>query len=1540
MPLFLLKISYKNEWSIGHSRILAIMSTHVDCHGPDCKFAHNLTRAHLLHHVKQKIPTRITLGQLDLLPGRNDFTADLGIDDDISADRDLLFLPNTHLDKITYIRGSPKYLVYLFGIMPCGSKTCVILENAPLIVDVAVPSGTTSNGFASVLRGMLYAKNMPFRGVDPIELYPLHGFHTIRKPHLRITLPTPKDRTACIEMLRELAKTYKERGERLDISSDDSAGDYYNKIARDYRFNTADWNVLRKYRIAEDGTTANCKYTFIVNIADFKSITKAERQEYTAVGHRFAEALVKDPTIVCQWDIENHRKIQNGVVAKPADTDYTIFMICSAYFHHHSDEPLMDVCAVDVATNAREGMGVVVECGSEEGVLQAQCYIWGRMNPDILGAYNGGNYDWPLVREQLLRNNLLMKLKEGLSCLPLTTQGRWADTNESIYRWSFKTVNVKISAETTHTIACVAQFPGVLDTDVMPVFMKLYAKAEVKKAAALNYYLAKNGLPSKEDMPYKRMFRIYERAIKMARVNACHCGDAEKHCGTCAECIRDVDTDADGHILPAVAGKCCYCGKKPQNNQDMGDVGYYCKIDCIRPQQLYVKRMIIPDKRALSNMSCVSLYDSFYRADGMKVANLIGRYCTKNEIAFSNGRMTINEADKDHYPGAWVIVPDRGPHTDAMMEVELLTAEGHRVRKTIRGRPITGLDFASLYPSLMRTFNLSPDRIIKLQADADALIAQGYTLHRIKPFEFVRGPKKETGDKMQTSGWTVRHNGIHSAKDTHIVEKYLKFETYEWKDEAGAVQTCKVEVGLLAPWGRPTDVPESARRTVSYEPVRGRKALPGERMGAFPAIVSKLFNMRVPIKREFVRLCTIIEDMNKRGVDTYTGADGRVFQKKDLEFMRDSVNAKQSAIKVLANTFYGKSGQFGSSLYELLVAAGITTAGQESIKKVASFVISKGFKVHYGDTDSLYITCADELFAECDAAYEHEMTRIRAQYADVAEIPTPAPDTPEAAFKAARVAARVVWWEEQVKITMKAMNRLREEVSDFLLADNGTTFMNMAYEEVLYPTVICGKKKYFGCEHKEEINFYPDDLFVKGIDIVKQGQAPITKKLGEECMLEAVSPENERSLLEIVEDKVRQFYQTVPDAKLFALNARYKTDKKNVAVHKFVARMNAMVAHHTNDPRLVALYEPPEAGDKFEYVIVKKEQRYTLQGKMIGLKKGDMMEYSTVYNESQSSPNPMQIDLDYYMKGQVAGVLARFIAYHPMFQPAPGLYDLTDKEQYKKMDAYCVAEAKKYIEALCDQITGRVKGAGAATGRDYRKIYKRVDVALREDLAARAGHFAANLMFELDIHEADDDIRARSTVIIQRLKAQAASAAAGQTMDINAMMARTGRSLNELRATYCGRGSKGLVRERILRCDNSEKEIVSALYEIIGHVIIIAREYEQGFIRLVEDVRKDKNAFELTPADIIAVNGLPPASIEVLKKTAELNIKLGAVARYRARMLALMQAIEVAWAAKFTRPMPEPPKPKASDFRLRADDARKMALEDARNARIIEDVFV
>ncbi len=76
---------------------------------------------------------------------------------------------------------------------------------------------------------------------------------------------------------------------------------------------------------------------------------------------------------------------------------------------------------------------------------------------------------------------------------------------------------------------------------------------------------------------------------------------------------------------------------------------------------------------------------------------------------------------------------------------------------------------------------------------------------------------------------------------------------------------------------------------------------------------------------------------------------------------------------------------------------------------------------------------------------------------------------------------------------MKVMKKLRDDVNTYLKIKNRLTYLKMAYEEVLFPVVFTGKKKYFGILHKEVPNFKPKKLFIKEINTVKQGKSQFFK---------------------------------------------------------------------------------------------------------------------------------------------------------------------------------------------------------------------------------------------------------------------------------------------------------------------------------------------------------------------------------------------------------------------------------------------------------------
>ena len=105
-----------------------------------------------------------------------------------------------------------------------------------------------------------------------------------------------------------------------------------------------------------------------------------------------------------------------------------------------------------------------------------------------------------------------------------------------------------------------------------------------------------------------------------------------------------------------------------------------------------------------------------------------------------------------------------------------------------------------------------------------------------------------------------------------------------------------------------------------------------------------------------------------------------------------------------------------------------------------------------------------------------------------------------------------------VKITMDIMKRLRDQVNAYLRIKNGTSYLKMAYKEVLFLICFIGKKKYFSISHEDVVNFRSNNLFKRGIDTVKQGNSELFRFIREKIIWEAIGINNTRSIHKIVED--------------------------------------------------------------------------------------------------------------------------------------------------------------------------------------------------------------------------------------------------------------------------------------------------------------------------------------------------------------------------------------------------------------------------------------
>ncbi|RIA99210.1 DNA polymerase family B-domain-containing protein [Glomus cerebriforme] len=100
----------------------------------------------------------------------------------------------------------------------------------------------------------------------------------------------------------------------------------------------------------------------------------------------------------------------------------------------------------------------------------------------------------------------------------------------------------------------------------------------------------------------------------------------------------------------------------------MREVANYCIIDALCYQELLVKLSVINDYREVAFIAYVSLFDTYYRANGIKVRNLLDAYAVKQDILF-NTRVCEN-IEKGKYPDAYVFLPKKDIETKRPVTVQ------------------------------------------------------------------------------------------------------------------------------------------------------------------------------------------------------------------------------------------------------------------------------------------------------------------------------------------------------------------------------------------------------------------------------------------------------------------------------------------------------------------------------------------------------------------------------------------------------------------------------------------------------------------------------------------------------------------------------------------------------------------------------------------------------------------------------------------------------------------------------------------------------
>jgi DNA polymerase elongation subunit (family B) len=850
--------------------------------------------------------------------------------------------------------------------------------------------------------------------------------------------------------------------------------------------------------------------------------------------------------------------------------------------------------------------------------------------------------------------------------------------------WGMKHDKVKLDPDTFGDVYSF-QVPGTINVDARCMFRALYKNPE---QSSLNWFLQDNKLDLKEDMPIVELFRIYREM---------------------RDAIRSNNTVQQEALMA-----------------DMERVKSYCVTDSESCHNLMLKRKVVMDARNTSLLAFTSMFDAIYRADGMKVRNLTFHDAAERDIVYSGINKSVESTAK--YPGAYVVPPEKGMQMSKLSIAERVRAgkqnvvhpyngrsdfsrwanitdedvalleslvpkywrDNDEVRaghieiqdpdlpenlrplfedfiNDLTGRPTSGLDFSSLYPSVMMAYNFSPECTIEidyndpngeanLERKADRLRAMGYELHSV---EFPYGD----ADNVRTiRAYTVRHT-YDPTNDDHDPEErgFGVFPTILhrlFKQRKVIKKQMKKYAKVMEDTGRIVGECKKLLQILTDDPARSTDLLIGA--------------VEEGLVASDTTSATLVEALSSKLAETEKYIVGKDYQ--SIVFDYDYYNSKQLALKVFMNTFYGESGNKRSSLFMLPVSGGITTSGQYNIKLVIGYVEQQKCRVIYGDTDSAYIQCPEITYRDIDIQYySGQMTKLE-------------------------------YWTELVKLTFDAIEIIKNKTNAILRDDNLTNFLVVAYEEVLWPVAFLAKKKYYGLPHEEEINFYPSEMFLKGFDMKKRGVPKILIKTCSDIMWASLNPDEMRTLRGIVEDTIQEVHTTTWEPTDFEQTAQYKPKKKNVKVQTFVRRMR--------EEREIEM----KPNERFKYVLVKKPAfRWDTQGRTIRATKGDLMELTEVATAEQ-----MEIDLRQYMSGNLKGQFGRLIIYHEEFE-----HGVDMELPYKQRERIIFDNACREVQRLCERYEDKPVNAWRVHSGIYRRVNKSLQTNLKRKVKGGGSAFGA-----------------------------------------------------------------------------------------------------------------------------------------------------------------------------------------------------------------------